>query len=295
MKKITIAALVAASFGASAQVSLTGKVSEWVDSNKVGATTSTSIAAAPTSNITISVNEKLGGGLTARAIADTSLSGNSIAGAGTQLGDRQGTVGLASSMGAVDFGRNVHSEFIAITSNDPFGTMYGSIAGDVHNLRGLRLSDGMFVSMTPIKGVTATWDRSNSPTGADKTSYSVSGSFAGVAATVAAYTSGVEKSTVAALSAKLGGTNVSFTHSDNKSAAAGETKKGDMIGASQALGAFVAKASYGKTNTNVKAYSVGGDYNLSKRTAVGVAYRNVDMVATKSDVKQIGVGLTHLF
>jgi predicted porin len=88
---------------------------------------------------------------------------------------------------------------------------------------------------------------------------------------------------------------VSFTHSDNKSAAAGETKKGDMIGASQALGAFVAKASYGKTNTNVKAYSVGGDYNLSKRTAVGVAYRNVDMVATKSDVKQIGVGLTHLF
>ena len=74
-----------------------------------------------------------------------------------------------------------------------------------------------------------------------------------------------------------------------------ETKKGDLVGLTQAMGPYTAKVSYGKTNTDVKAYNAGVDYNLSKRTAVGVAYRVVDRVGTTTDVKSVGVGITHLF
>lgn len=298
MKKFTIAAIMAvASVAATAQVSLTGKVSQWVDSTTTGGTKVTGMPLDPTSNFAITATEQLGGGLSARAVVETSLKGNSVDGTNnTQLGDRQSTVGLASKHGSIDLGRNVHSQFLAITSNDPFSTLTGSIAGDVHNLRGLRFSNGTFVSVAVVPGVVATWDRSNNAPGqADQTATSLTGSFAGVTATAASYTSGAEKSTVVAGSAKLGSTTVSLIHSDNQSLTAGETKKGDQIGVAQKMGAVTAKASYGRTNTEVKAYNVGFDYALSKRTEVGVAYRVVDLAGTTGDIKQVAAGLTHRF
>jgi predicted porin len=297
MKKITLAAVMAfVTLGASAQVALTGKVSQWMDNTKTGAASVQGMATEPTSNIAFTITEDLGGGLKARGVVETSLSGNSITGTGTQIGDRQSTVGLASKFGSIDLGRNVHSQFLAIANNDPFNTLYGSVAGDVHNLRGLRFSNGAFVA-TNFGPVNATWDRSNNVPGtADATAYSLGASIAGVSANYAVYQQGAaEKSTVVGLGAKAGAANVFYSHSDNKSATAGETKKGDLIGASQRIGAITAKASYGKTNTEVKAYNVGFDYHLSKRTEVGVAYRNVDLVGSAHDVKQIGVGLTHRF
>ena len=296
MKKIAIAAIAALSLAASAQVTISGKIGEYVDTTKVGSVRATGITTEPTSNIAFGVKENLGGGLSARVAVETSLVGNTIGGTGTQLGDRQSTVGLANKLGSVDVGRNVHSQFLAISDNDPFKTLYGSIAGDVHNLRGLRFSNGAFVSVSPVKGVTANWDRSqNTPGTADQAAGALSAKFGPVSATVAEYQSGVEKSTVVAASTKLGATGVFYSHSDNKSATAGETKKGDLVGVSQSFGAFTAKASYGKTNTEVKAYNVGVDYALSKRTEVGVALRDVNYAGTANDVKQVGVGLVHRF
>lgn len=290
MKKTILATMLALATGVvSAQVTVSGKVSEWIDNTKTGGT---SLVAEPTSNFAFTASEKLGQGLTARAVVDTSLNGNTINGSGTQFGDRQGTVGLASKFGSVDLGRNVHSEFLAITNNDVFGTLYGSIAGDVHNLRGLRMSNGTFVSITPIKGVTVTADNSHNATSANASSYSLSAGAFGVNGTVATYTAGAEKSTVVGLSTKVGKTTVVYTHSDNQGAV---KSTGSLIGASQVFGAVTAKASYGTTNTDVKAYSVGADYAMSKRTDVGVAYRNVDATGTASDVAQVGVGLTHRF
>lgn len=289
MKKTILATMLAlATVVSSAQVTVSGKVSAWIDNTKTGGT---SLVAEPTSNFAFTASEKFGQGLTARAVVDTSLNGNTISGSGTQLGDRQGTVGLTSKFGSVDLGRNVHSEFLAITNNDVFGTMYGSVAGDVHNLRGLRMSNGTFVSITPMKGVTVTADNSHNTTGANASSYSLSAGAFGVNGTVATYTAGAEKSTVVGLSTKVGKTTVVYTHSDNQGVV---NSTGNLIGASQAFGAVTAKASYGTTNTNVKAYSVGADYAMSKRTNVGVAYRNVD-TGTAIDVAQIGVGLTHRF
>ena len=298
MKKVVLATLLAATgLVAQAQVTVTGKVSQWVDSTQTGSAKVTAMPLDPTSNIAFGVTEDLGGGLKARGVVETSLRGNTVDGTNnTQLGDRQATIGLANKFGSLDMGRNVHSQFLAITSNDPFGTLYGSIAGDVHNLRGLRFSNGTFVSLNVAPGVVATWDRSNNaPGAADQTAMSLSGTVAGVTATAASYTEGAEKSTVVAGSTKLGNTSVSYIHSDNKSLTAGETKKGDQIGVAQKFGAYTAKASYGRTNTEVKAYNVGLDYAFSKRTEVGVAYRNVNLAGTTSDIKQLGVGLTHRF
>lgn len=298
MKKIVLVTLLAATgLVAQAQVTISGKISQWVDSTDTGGTKVTGMPLDPTSNIAISVTEDLGGGLKARGVVETSLKGNTVDGTNnTQFGDRQATVGLANKLGSIDLGRNVHSQFLAITNNDPFGTLYGSIAGDVHNLRGLRFSNGTFVSVNVAPGVVATWDRSNNaPGAADQTAGSITGSFKGVSVTAASYTSGDEKSTVVAGNTKLGNTTVSYIHSDNHSQTVGETKKGDQVGVAQKFGAFTAKASYGRTNTEVKAYNVGLDYAFSKRTEVGVAYRNVNLAGTTQDIKQVGVGLTHRF
>lgn len=300
MKKITLAAVLAiATLGASAQVSVSGKYSTFVDSTKTGSTREGTMVVDPTSNINITAKEDLGGGLSARAVVETTLgAANTVDGtANTQFGDRQSTVGLASKLGSVDLGRAVHSQFLALTTNDAFSTLYGSVAGDVHNLRGLRYSNGAFVS-TKLGPVAASFDRSNNGAGqSDVSSYSLGAKLAGVNTVVARYenAAGNERSTVIGANTRFGNTGVFYSHSDNVSVTAGETKKGDLIGVTQALGAYTVKASYGKTNTNVKAYNAGVDYNLSKRTAVGVAYRVVDKTGTTNDVKAIGVGLTHLF
>lgn len=293
MKKIALATLLAATtMVATAQVSISGKVAQFADSTKTGVVRNTSIAGEPTNNITISATENLGGGLKARVVLDTSLGSNTINGGGTQLGDRQGTVGLAAKVGSIDVGRNVHSQFLSITNNDVFGTMYGSVAGDVHNLRGLRVSNGVFATVNPMKGVTVSYDRTQNATGADATSYGAVGSFAGFTATAARFEQGAEVSTVVGLNTKIAGTRLTYTHSDNTGAV---NSKGDLIGASQSIGAYTAKASFGRTDKDVRAYSVGVDYAFSKRTDAGIAYRSVNKVGASQDVAQVGVGLTHRF
>lgn len=301
MKKIVLATLLAATgLVAQAQVTISGKYSVWEDSTKVGSNArSGSVVTDPTSNITIGVKEDLGGGLSARAVVETTLGAtNTIDGtSNTQFGDRQSTVGLANKLGSIDIGRNVHSEFLAIANNDSFSALYGSIAGDVHNLRGLRFSNGAFVA-TNFGPVTATYDRSNNGAGVeDVTSASFGAKLGPVNAVVANYVNGAgtEKSTVVGGNAKLGNTSVFYSHSDNHSATVGETKKGNLIGAAQTFGAYTAKVSYGKTNTEIKAYNVGVDYAFSKRTQVGVAYRVVDLTGSANDIKQLGVGITHRF
>ena len=108
MKKIALATLLAATtMVATAQVSVSGKISTFVDNTKVGAVSVTSLATDPTSNITFSATENIGGGLKARVVLDTSLAANDpTGGADTKLGNRQSTIGLANSLGSDDLGRN---------------------------------------------------------------------------------------------------------------------------------------------------------------------------------------------
>lgn len=292
MKKVIIAAAIATmSTLASAQVSLSGKISVWEDNTKLGSKSKTGVWNEPTSNFAISAQEQLGNGITARATVETSLYGNTFDGGSTRIGDRQSTVGVATKVGSLDIGRNVHNQFLAIAMNDAFSTLYGSVAGDIHNLRGLRFGDAAFINISAMPGWNIGYDRSQTP-GFEATSASVSGALGPVNATVARYEQGREVSTVYAANGSMGNTTLYYSHSDNQGAV---KSKGDLVGARYQMGQYAVKGSYGKTDTNMKAYSVGVDYALSKRTEVGVAYRNVDVVATANDIKQIGVGLTHRF
>lgn len=291
MKKIIMATLLMGLVNiASAQVTLSGKVSAYVDNSKVGASQSaTSLVTEPTSNFAISVNEKLGDGLSARGMIETSLNGNTFGGSDTRVGDRQATVGLANKFGSVDLGRNVHSHFLAITSNDVFGTLYGSVAGDVHNLRNLRLGDAVFVGVNPVKGFSLAYERTmNSPT-TEATVMAASGKLMRLHTTIARFEQGVEKSTVVGVNTQLAGATFTYVHSDDQGLV---KSKGDSFGVSRRMDNLTLKASYGRTDRDVRAYALGGDYHLSKRTALNLAYRNVNAT---NDVKGFGVGVTHLF
>ena len=293
MKKIIItAALLATTALASAQTTVYGRMNATVDNTKTGDTTVNSIVN-DISHIGFSVKEDLGGGLSARAVIETSIgSQDPVTSPATQLGDRQSTVGLAAKFGSVDVGRNVHGVFTTLGAGDSFGALYGSVAGDVHNLRGLRLSNGVFARVTALPGVSLGADRTYTATGQEATVYSA-GTKIGIANLgIAQFEQGTEKSTVASANAKFGNTGVFYSYSDNKGV---DAYKGNLVGVSQKMGAYTLKAGYGKTNNNVEAYNVGAEYALSKRTDLLVSYRNVDKAGTTADIKQVGVGVTHRF
>lgn len=293
MKKFLVsAALLATCAVASAQATLYGRMNATVDSTKTGATTVDSIVN-DISHIGIRVEEKLSNGLSARAVIETSIgSQDPVTAPATQLGDRQSTVGLAHKAGSVDVGRNVHGVFTTLGAGDSFNALYGSIAGDVHNLRGLRLSNGVFARVTALPGVSLGADRTYTAVGQEATVYSA-GAKVGIANVgVAQFEQGAEKSVVASANAKFGNTGVFYSYSDNQGV---DTYKGNLVGASQKIGAYTVKAGYGKTNNSVEAYNVGAEYALSRRTDLLVSYRNVDKAGTSADVKQVGVGVTHRF
>jgi predicted porin len=293
MKKAIIsAALMATAALASAQVTVYGRLNATVDSTKTGATTVNSMIN-DTSRIGFRITEDLGRGLSARAVIETSINSNDpAAGSDTQLGNRQSTVGIDSKLGSIDLGRNVHGVFTTVASGDSFGALYGSIASDVHNLRGNRLGNAVFARFSPVQGVAVGVDRSHTATGAEATVYSATATVAGIAVGAARFEQGNERSTVASAGLRRGNTGLFYSYSDNNGAT---VSKGHLVGVSQKLGAVTAKASYGRTDRNVNAYNVGAEYAFSKRTDLLVSYRNVDAAGTTADVRQVGVGITHRF
>lgn len=294
MKKIIMTTLLAATCVVSqAQVSVSGKISQTYSDTKVGNTVSKSLAFQPTDNINFTANENIGGGLKARVVVETSLNGNNVSGGNeTRLGDRQSTVGLVSGLGSIDLGRNVHSQFLAVTTNDVFATGVGSIAGDVANLRGLRVSNGAFVSLSPVKGVNVGLERTFNATGQEATIYSVGTSMMGVSLVAARYSQGNDSTnTIGANMKTKSGTSVFALRSIDKGSS---NVTGNLVGLSQSLGRITAKASYGTTNTDTKAFSLGADYAFSKRTEVSVAYRDVKVTGA-NDIRQVAAGITHRF
>ncbi len=291
MKKIVIATmLAAASIVATAQITVSGNLRPFLDNTTVAGSNSNSMKS-DSSRIGISASETLGGGLTARAMIETSVAAtNPVSGSETKFGDRQTTVGLSSNVGSIDIGRKFNSHFLAITSNDVFGTAYGSIAGDIHNLRTIRSGDAIFVT-AGAGNFSGSIDRTVT-IGTESTSYSAVGVLGPVLATIAVFESGTAKSTMIAGQTSVLKLKTYVSYSMDKDNAVEST--GTLVGASMPISTspLTAKISYGtKSVGDVKAYNVGADYALSKRTALSVAYRNV----TGSDTKQTGIGVTHQF
>jgi predicted porin len=70
-----------------------------------------------------------------------------------------------------------------------------------------------------------------------------------------------------------------------------------LIGASQKLGAtpVTVKASWAQVQNGIKAYNVGAEYAFSKRTTAQAVYRNVEGTTAAGDIRQVAVGLQHVF
>ena len=289
MKKIALATMLAVvSITASAQVTLSGQLRPFLDNTSLAGSSTTTMKS-DSSRIGISAAESLGGGLTARAVVETSVAAtNPVSGTETKLGDRQTTLGLSSRLGSIDIGRKFNSHFLAITGNDVFGTAYGSIAGDVHSLRTIRSGDAIFVT-AGAGNFSGSLDRTVT-VGTEALSYSAVGVVGPVQATVAVFESGTSRSTVVAAQSGLLGLKAHVSYSLDKDNTVEST--GALIGAAWVSGAVTTKVSYGTRSLgDVKAYNLGADYALSKNTAISVAYRNVN----SADTKQMGVGLTHRF
>ena len=301
MKNTILATMLAlATTAASAQVSVYGRLSEFVDSTKTGTTTVKSLVN-DSSRIGFRAGEKLGAGLTARVVIETSVAADDPkTGATTQLGDRQSTVGLAGKFGSVDLGRKEHSEYITMKTADPFGGgNYATIASDVFNDRSKRIGDGAYLGTT-AGPVSVTYDRSmytNLAT-AEATSWSLASKVGPVTAAVARFASGVDHTNVVTVSGKVAGMEVSTIQSKDKTGVVQTT--GRLYGVTAPINNTVSvKGSYGiKTGLaagDVKAYNVGVNYAFSKRTSASVAYRSVDAGGTANDIKQVGLGLSHNF
>jgi len=302
MKKIVLATVLAVSaFAASAQVTVYGRIATFVDSTKTGSTEVNSLVN-DSSRIGFKAEENLSGGLSARVVVETTVAADDPkAGASTQLGDRQSTIGLAHKFGFVDLGRKEHSEYIAIKNADPFaGATYASISPDVVNIRDKRLGDAVFLGAT-LGPVTATVDRSQytAPATVEATSWSLSGKAGPVTVGAARFATGNDYTNLVTASGELKGVTLSTIQSEDNTA--GVETKGQLYGVSVPVPgtAVTAKASYGiKTGLktgDVKAYNLGVNYAFSKRTSVMVAYRSVDTNGTANDVKQYGIGLVHSF
>ena len=293
MKKVLLALTLAVAGVASAQVGIYGRVGTYLDNTKTGTAAAVQGMANDLSHFGIRATEDLGGGLKARATYETYIQANSPETSTTAFGDRQSTVGIAHKMGSVDLGRSVHTHFLAISNNDPFGTLIGSSAADVHNLRGLRFSNAAFTSVN-LGNVTASFDRSTGAT-TDPYAASLVAAVGPAVVTYARYEAGAETSDVLAARAKFGATTVFGIASDNKGTTT-NTNRGQLVGASHNLGGPVTvKASYGRIENGIKSYNVGAEYAFSKRTYAQVLYRTVEGTSAATDVKQVAGGLVVQF
>lgn len=293
MKKVLLALTLAVAGVASAQVGIYGRVGTYYDNTKTGTAAAVQGMANDLSHFGIRATEDLGGGLKARATYETYIQANSPETNTTAFGDRQSTVGIAHKIGSVDLGRSVHTHFLAISDNDPFGTLIGSSAADVHNLRGLRFSNAAFTSVN-FGNVTANYDRSTGAT-TDPYAASLIAAVGPAVVTYARYEAGAETSDVLAARAKFGATTVYGIASDNKGVTA-NTNRGQLVGVAHNLGGPVTvKASYGRIENGIKSYNVGAEYAFSKKTYAQVLYRNVEGTTAAGDIRQVAGGLVVQF
>lgn len=301
MKKIVLATVLAISaFAASAQITVYGRVAEFVNSTETGTVKVNSLVN-DSSRIGIKAEEKLGAGLSARVVVETTVAADDPkVGAATQLGDRQSTIGLGSKFGSIDLGRKEHSSYLTTKAADPFaGATYASVSGDVINDRSRRISDGAFLATT-VGPVTAMYDRSmyTNPATVEATSWSLGGKIGPVTAAVARFEAGTDYTNVVTASGKVAGVELSTVQSEDRTGVV--TTKGHLYGATLPVNAAVTvKGTYGtKTGLaagEVKVYNLGVNYAFSKRTSALVAYRSVDAGGTANDIKQFGIGLNHAF
>jgi len=294
MKKIAIAAmLAAASVVASAQVAVYGKLRVYEESSKVGTADAVTALTNDSSRLGFKGTEALGGGLSANFTIETGIGGD--APAASTLGDRTMQVGLSNKLGSIGLGRDKHTIARTLDNYDAMWNVYGSSTAVIHAAQGSRLSNAMFLSASPIAGLTVNYINSNSEVAGvtNAQASSIEYTRGPISATIASFDNGTTSSSTlygAKLSVPKVGTTVFAMYSDDK--VAGVTSQGKSVGINQPLSpTLTALASYGENNTT-KAYDLGATLNLSKRTMVHARYVKEDSTSTTT---KLGLGLEHNF
>jgi predicted porin len=298
MKKIAIMAALA--FAATASfadgVTVYGKMRVFEESYKLGTANAVTQLTNSDSRIGFKAVEKLGNGLTANVVVETSVTADAPdTGSATQFGNRQSTVGLSHAFGTVDMGRAKHTIGRALDSYDVFGNAAFSSTTVVNAAQGQRLSNAAMVTAVVAKGVSVSYHRGESEvvgTSAVEAA-SIDVNMGGVTASLATYDNNLNStSTLAAAKYTFAptGTTVAAIYSDNN--VVGVKTTGKTLGVAQTVGKtpFTVLASYG-TNESVKATNVGVNYALSKKTSLQARYIKEDNVVSTKDLQRVALGM----
>jgi len=294
MKKIALATiLAAASLAASAQVAVYGKMRVYEESVTVGSASAVTALTNDSSRLGFKGNEALSNGLSANFTIETGIGAD--APAASTLGDRTMIVGLSNKLGSVSVGRDKHTIARTLDNYDAMGNVYGSSTATIHAAQGSRFSNALFVSATPMAGLTVNYINSNSEVAGVNNPQAASIEFTRgpISATVASFDNGTTSTSTiygAKVKVEKTGTTVFATYSDDK--VAGVTSTGKSIGVNHPVtGSLMALASYGENNTT-KALDLGASYSLSKRTTVHARYIKEDAAATTT---KYALGMEHNF
>jgi len=294
MKKIALATiLAAASLAASAQVTVYGKLRAYEESVTVGSASAVTALTNDSSRLGFKGTEALSGGLSANFTIETGIGAD--APAATTLGDRTMQVGLSNALGSVGVGRDKHTIARTLDNYDAMGNVYGSSTAVIHAAQGSRLSNALFVSATPMAGLTVNYINSNSEVAGVNNAQAASIEFTRgpISATVANFDNGTTSTSTiygAKVKVEKTGTTVFATYSDDK--VSGVTTSGKSIGVNHPVtSSLMALASYGENNTT-KALDLGASYSLSKRTTVHARYIKEDAAATTT---KYALGMEHNF
>ena len=290
MKKIAISAMLIGLMGfAQAQVTVYGKMRVYEESTTVGSAASVTSLTNDSSRLGFKGTEALGNGLTANFVLETGIAGD--APAATTLGDRTAIVGLSSKIGAVSLGRDKHVIARTLDNFDAMGNVFGSSTTVIHAAQGSRMQNAMFLTATPINGLTVSYQNANSEVAGTTNAQagSVTYTAGSASVTVARYDNGTTSaSNIYGAKYTLATTKTTLFGMYSNDTVAGVETTGKSIGINQAMGgATTLLASYGE-KVGTKAYNVGATYNLSKNTMLHARY--VKEVATV-DTQKIGVGM----
>jgi hypothetical protein len=295
MKKFALVlAMVLATGAAQAQVSVYGKVRQYMDNDKVGTASGVTALTNDTSRIGFKASEKLSNGLTATAVFETGVGAD--APAASTLGDRESTVGLAGKGFAVRAGRATHAYDAAVGDFSPIND-YASFTGTIHTKPTSRIQNAVFGAVN-VGPTAVRYDHGLSEVagGTDVQAGSIGTKFGPVAVGVARHTGSGSDYTAAGASFAAGVATVYGLWSEQKTAGAvANTGKSIGVAVPVAGTAVTVKGSYGTNTADTKAYNLAATYAFSKNTMAHAVFRKESAVLAANDRQQFGVGLEYNF
>jgi predicted porin len=295
MKKFALVlAMVLAAGAAQAQVSVYGKVRQYMDNDKVGTASAVTALTNDTSRIGFKASEQLANGLTVSAVIETGVGAD--APVASSFGDRESTIGLAGNGFAVRAGRATHAYDATIVNFGPIND-YAAVTGTVHVKPTSRVQNAVFGSAN-VGPATVRYDRGLAEVagGTDVQAGSAIAKFGSVVVGAARHTGSGSDYTAAGASYDAGFATVYGLWTEKKTAGAVDnTGKSLGVAVPVAGTPVTVKGSYGTNTADTKAYNLAATYAFSKNTMAHAVFRKENAVLSSADRQQFGVGLEYNF